>query len=259
MFVPSEGYTVSKNVAYGTHARQTLDVYRPDGLTSPAPVVVFFYGGRWQSGSKEDYRFVGQAFASRGYVTVIADYRLYPSVRYPDFLRDGAQAVAFARAHAAEYGGDGSQLFLAGHSAGAYNVMMLAMDGGSLEAAGGGRGWLSGVIGLAGPYDFLPFTDEDVRDIFSPSPDALTQPVHYARAGMPPMLLATGDADTDVKPRNTASLAAGLRAHGNEVTVKTYPGLAHVGIVLALAQGFRGKAPVLDDAATFIEAHRHAR
>jgi acetyl esterase/lipase len=219
---------------------------------------VFFYGGRWQAGSKADYRFAGQAFASKGFTTVIADYRLFPEVYYPAFVEDGAKAVAWVHEHIADYGGDPQNLFLAGHSAGAYIAVLLTTDDRYLKAAGGGDAWIKGTIGLAGPYDFLPFTDADVREIFSKAKDADTQPINYVRPGLPPMLLITGDQDTDVKPKNTIHLAARLRAAGYEVDERIYPGVAHIGTVLSLANAFRGKAPTLDDAADFVRAHTHA-
>ncbi len=84
---PRSGYTVERDLSYGPNARQRLDLYVPEGAAADAPVLVFFYGGNWQSGSKELYRFVGQAFASRGYVTAIPDYRALPGGPLPDVHR----------------------------------------------------------------------------------------------------------------------------------------------------------------------------
>ena len=139
---PSDTYTVTTDLAYGPEARDRLDLYRPrESADRPAPrggypVVVFFYGGSWNSGERVDYRFVGEALASHGIVTVVADYRLYPQVRYPDFLADCAQAVAWAKREAPRYGGDASRLFVMGHSSGGYNAAMLALDPRWLTAAG---------------------------------------------------------------------------------------------------------------------------
>ena len=96
------GSHVIKDVRYAAHDRGTLDVYEPKHARPGAPVVVFVYGGSWDSGEKAMYRFVGKVLASRGFVTVIPDYRLYPAVKYPDFLRDisrqwgGLAILAFA-------------------------------------------------------------------------------------------------------------------------------------------------------------------
>src|SRR5438067_3005720 len=160
--VPRAGYHVERNLAYGPDARQKLDLYVPDRLAAPAPVLLFFYGGSWKSGSKSLYRAFGQAFASQGMIVAIADYRLYPLVRYPAFLQDGALAFVWLHRHAADHGGDPGRLFLAGHSAGAYIAVMLAADDTYLREAGAGLGQVQGVIGLAGPYDFLPLKDQEL-------------------------------------------------------------------------------------------------
>src|SRR3954469_20427644 len=153
LIVPRSGYHVQRDLAYGADPRQKLDLYVPDRLTGPAPVLLFFYGGSWQSGSKALYRALGQAFFSKGIITAVADYRLYPQVRYPGFVEDGAGAFAWLHQHAAAFGGDRDRLFLTGHSAGAYIAVMLAAEPHYLKAAGADAAWVRGVIGIAGPYD----------------------------------------------------------------------------------------------------------
>jgi acetyl esterase/lipase len=228
-----------------------LDVYAPPGAVG-LPVIVFIYGGSWNSGSKNDYAFAGAALASSGFVSVIPDYRLVPQVRFPDFVEDCAAAVRWAADHAAEYGGDASRIVLVGHSAGAYNVMMLALDAHYLRDAGVDASAVRGAIGLAGPYDFLPFDVNATRDAFGAAPDsALTQPVHFARADAPPLLLLWGEADTTVGQRNLRGLDAAIRATGGRVETKTYPGVDHVGIMLALSRPLRGRAPTLADVTAF--------
>jgi acetyl esterase/lipase len=252
--VPHSGYTIHKNIAYGDNHRQHLDVYVPDNLKSPAGVIVFFYGGRWEKGSKDDYRFAGQAFASKGYITVIADYRLYPEVYFPAFMDDAAQAFAWTHANISQYGGDPAKLFVAGHSAGAYIAIMLTVNDRYLKGAGANRAWIKGAIGMAGPYDFLPFADSDIKAIFSKEKDADTQPINFVAPGLPPILLAHGDKDTEVYPKNTLHMAARLRQMGDPVTERIYPGVAHIGIALSLADGFRSKARLLADIDDFIKA-----
>ncbi len=252
-FVPADGHVVHGGIAYGDHVRQRLDVYVPEPVPSAAPVVVFFYGGRWRSGDRDFYRFVGQALASRGYVAVIADYRLYPEVRFPDFVEDGARAVRWARAHARDHGGDPRKIFVMGHSAGAHIAALLALDPRYLQALGGDRSWLSGMIGLAGPYDFLPLTDDDLKDIFGPPErHPLSQPVSHVDGRNPPLLLLHGRADSAVWPRNTLNLAARVRAAGGPVQTAIYPVMGHVRIVAGLAAPLRFTSPVLDDVVNFI-------
>jgi acetyl esterase/lipase len=220
------------------------------------PVIVFFYGGSWNSGSKKIYPFVAATLARRGNVVVVPDYRLYPEVQFPAFLQDCARAVAWTSAHMAQIGGDPEKLFLMGHSAGAYNVAMLGLDPKFLEEAGTSRNRLAGVIGLAGPYDFLPMVDPEVKAVFATADDGpTTQPVNYVDGHAPPMLLLAGSDDTTVKPRNTVSLAEHIRARGGSVEDKIYPGVAHIGLVIAIAPVFQGKAPVLDDVEAFVKAH----
>lgn len=243
----------ARDVAYADGPRHKLDVYAPPGA-SQLPVIVFVYGGSWSSGSKGDYAFAGAALASRGFVTVIPDYQLVPGVRFPSFIEDCAAAVRWASDHAQEYGGEPSRIVLVGHSAGAYNVMMLALDAHYLRDAGVDGARVRGAVGLAGPYDFLPFDVDATRNAFGQAPDAaLTQPVHFARADAPPLLLLWGEADTTVGPRNLRSLDAAMRAAGGRVETKTYPGVNHVDIMLALSRPLRGRAPTLADVTAFAE------
>ncbi len=251
--VPSDGVSVTRDIAYGEGPRRRLDIYRPALSAGPAPLVVFLYGGSWRTGDKAMYGFVAKPLAARGAVVVVPDYRLYPEVRFPAFLDDNARAVAWAAAHAADLGADGRRVFLVGHSAGAYNAAMLALDPRYLASAGFDRGRLSGVVGLAGAYDFLPITGEDIKPVFASVDDGpLSQPVTYVDGRNPPLLLLAGTADTTVNPRNTRSLAARVRAAGGMARDEFYPGLGHIGIVTAFAPLFQDRAPVLRDVSAFI-------
>ena len=255
--VDSGGSAAKTDLAYGRHSRQKLDVYVPSKQSAAAPVVVVIYGGSWNSGNKNDYAFLGKALSSRGFVAVIADYRLVPEIRFPAFLEDTAEAVAWARTNARQFGGDPDRLYLLGHSAGAYNAVMVALDGQYLRAFGADPSQIRGVIGLAGPYDFLPLDAQSTIAAFGQASDlSKTQPINFVSRNAPAMLLATGDADTTVYPRNTVSLAGKLKAAGASVTVRHYPGVGHIGIMLALSLPLRGTAPVLDDITKFINGER---
>jgi acetyl esterase/lipase len=242
---------LAKDQAYGTHPRQRLDIYAPRKLAAGAkvPVIVWFYGGSWNSGSRQGYAFAGRALASRGFVVAVPDYRLVPEVRYPGFLEDGAAAVKWLRANIARHGGDPDRLVLAGHSAGAYNAAMLALDPRWL---GSDRTAVRGLIGLAGPYDFLPLDVASTQNAFGHVADLpATQPVNHAGAGDPPALLVAGAEDTLVRPRQTAALAQRLKEAGVSAETRLYPGVGHIGVMTALSKPLRGKAPVLQDAADF--------
>lgn len=252
--LPSDGGSrlAARDVAYGGDPRQRLDIYVPESAPANAPVMMFIYGGGWNDGSKNDYSFVGHAFASRGFVTVVPDYRLVPQVRFPDFLHDCAQALRWTQDNIAGQGGDPGRVHLSGHSAGAYNAMMIALDARYGARAGVRPGLVKSVSGLAGPYDFLPLDDPRTIDTFGQFPKlSETQPINFVRAGAPRVFIATGDADTTVFPRNTYALGKTLKAAGAKVEVKTYPGIGHPGILLALGKSFRGNAPALDDIVRF--------
>ncbi|MBI5256558.1 MAG: alpha/beta hydrolase [Burkholderiales bacterium] len=247
---------VAEGQAYGPLARQRYDLYRPAGA-APAggwPLVLFFYGGAWNRGERADYRFVGEALAARGIVVMVADYRLHPEVRYPDFLRDGAAATAHALAMAGQWGASPRRLVLMGHSAGAYNAAMLALDARWLREAGHRPAVLAGWVGLAGPYDFLPITTPEVQAVFHlPAVPPDSQPIRHVGAAPLPALLAAGLADERVNPlRNTRQLAAALRQQGAPVQLREYAGLDHGRVLAALARPLQGLAPVLDDVAGFV-------
>jgi acetyl esterase/lipase len=255
LLVPRWGYDIHRGLAYGDDPRQKLDIYVPHGLKAPAPVLLFFYGGAWQTGNRGDYRAFGQAFASAGIVTVVADYRLYPAVKYPAFVADAAGALAWLHAHAGEYSGDAARIFVSGHSAGAYNAIMLASEPAFVETAGGKPDWIRGVIGISGPYDFLPLEAPEYIDIFHGRDNPDSMPINHVTGKRPPMLLVTGDADGTVYPHNTRNMAAKLRAFASVVEEKHYPGTGHVGIILSLAPGFRGTTHLRQDMLDFIRTH----
>lgn len=258
-------YQKTADLAYGEDPRQRLDIYVPRSGTAttaaaaPAagrPVVVFFYGGSWNSGSRKDYAFVGEALSSRGFIVVVADYRVYPQVRYPEFVRDSAQAVAWTLQHAAEYGGDLKRVFVMGHSAGAYNAAMVALDPRWLHAAGAATGQLRGWIGLAGPYDFLPIANPDVKPVFwYPDSPPDSQPLaHVGESKLPALLIASHQDKLVDAVRNTGGLAQALRAQHSAVEEVYYDNTSHASLVLSLSRPFRHLAPTLDRVAQFIDS-----
>lgn len=241
---------VATDMPYGEGPRRQLDIYAPVAIEQrPLPVIVFIYGGSWANGTREGYHFAARALAAGGFITVVPDYRLVPEVRFPGFVQDCAEAVRWVRKHAPQYGGDPDRIVLVGHSAGAYNAAMLALDP---QFLGPDRAAIKGFAGMAGPYDFLPFNGDVVTNTFAAWPKAEeTQPIHYADASAPPMLLLHGGEDGTVWPKNSINLDRKLRAAGASSELKLYPKLGHVGIVTALARPFRSEAPVLNDITVF--------
>ena len=246
--VPRTGYRVERGLAYGPERRHCLDVYVPD--RPQGPVLVFFYGGSWQSGSRSLYRAVGEAFANEGIVTVVADYGLYPEVKYPTFIEDGALAARVVRDHATTWGGDPKRLFLAGHSAGAYIAVMLGVNPVYLAAQGLAPSDLAGIVGIAGPYDILPLYDPVLIDIFGGARNMATQPIKHASPAAPPMLLVHGTADKTVGAGNSRRLAARL----GRVELIEYAGVGHAGILLSLAHGRRHRTSLHADMLRFLRS-----
>ena len=213
-----------------------MDVYRPAHASAATPVVIFVYGGSWQPGRRGYYRFVGRALSEQGFLVMIPDYRKAPDNAFPVFVEDAAAATAWAREHAAQFGGDPARLFLMGHSAGAHMVALLGTDPRYLGRYGMKPRDLAGVIGLAGPYDFLPITDWRIKRVFADrSQWPASQPVNFVDGDEPPFLLLHGSADHKVWKQNSEHLAARLTAAGEPVSLRILPGIGHLGLVNGFA------------------------
>ena len=253
---PGSALRTSAAVPYGAHPRHKLDIYTPAKGAASAPVVVFFMGGNWVKGERDDFAFVGRALASRGYVVVIPDYRLYPEVKYPDFLDDSAQAVAWTAREIAGFGGDPTRLYVMGHSAGAYNAAMLALDPKYLARHSMKASALRGWIGMAGPYDFMPIENPTTRPVFHfPATPRDSQPINHVGKDNPRALLLASNNDKLVNPvRNTGGLAKKLRDNGVYVKEAYYDGVNHVTLVGSLAAPLRLLSPALDDIDAFIKS-----
>lgn len=251
---PSGGYVRTADLAFGDNPRQRLDVFAPRDAQG-APVVVFWYGGSWRQGDRGKYRFVAEALVREGYVVVLPDYRLTPEARFPDFVDDAALAVAWAAKNIGRHGGDPSRIFAMGHSAGAYNATLAALDPRFLARAGAPPDTIKGVIGLSGPYDVASLRGRTIDAAFgsaSSAPDA--QPASFARPEAPRALLIHGARDTLVPPAHAEFLADALRAAGARVETRIYPDVAHIDIVLGLSSRLRGSSPLLADIAAFVAA-----
>jgi acetyl esterase/lipase len=272
LFVSGSGYRLERGLRYGSERRQMLDVYAPlpgaRQSVEPMPVtsvlvasdarvgtrvVVFLYGGAWRGGSRDYYRFVGEALASQGLVVVIPDYRVYPEVQFPVFNADAARAVRWVRDNIAGYGGNPDDIVLLGHSAGAHIAALLVTDQHYLAAAGVPSAAIRGFVGLAGPYGIDPRAYRITRGPFATVGDpAEAQPTAQVTGGEPPMLLLHGDADGTVWPVNSLALAERVNAAGGAARMIGYPDLGHIGILLAFAEMFRDGVPVFADTVRFI-------
>ena len=240
-------------IAYGNDPRQQLDVYGASG-DGAKPVLIFFHGGAWYHGEREGYAFLGRSFAARGFVTVIADYRKYPDVKFPAFVEDTADAIAWTHTNIAKHNGDPQRIFLMGHSAGAHLSMLAALDPKWLARKNLDSKFIKGVIGLAGPFDFLPMEAGGAADKAMGDWPRLeeTQPITYARADSPPLLLLQGDKDDLVFPHNSQNLKAKTEKAGGKAEYRLYKNVDHYDIIMAVARPFRSKAPVIEDAVEFM-------
>jgi acetyl esterase/lipase len=248
---PLSSRRVASALPYGPEPKQKLDLYGPTA-PGPHPVIVFFYGGAWSEiGDRRDFAFAARTLAALGYVVAVPDYRVLPEVAYPAFLDDCALAVHWVMNGITRFGGDPSRLALGGHSAGAYNAVMLALDSRYRL-----RGRLSAVAGLSGPYDFYPFTEAIGRRTFGHVPDGpATQPINHVAPEAPPMFLGHGNRDTLVGPHNPDSLAARLRPVGVAVEVHHYPELGHAGPVMELGSLIRNRSRLFADLRRFLAEH----
>ena len=247
-----ERYSRTTDLAYGPTAANRFDLYIP-AHPAHSPVVVYFFGGGWNSGDKAWYKFVGAALADAGIIAVLPNYSLYPAARFPVFMQDAAQAVAWSRAHAAEWGGDPERLYVAGHSAGAQIAVMLALNEEYLKRVGGSSHWLRGAIGLAGPYDFLPFNEAYLNDLFGPPANfPASQPINYVRADAPPLLLMCGLRDRRVNPKNTQNLTSALQTAGGQVTTRYFDTAGHADLVVAFSNLRSRRLPVVADISHFV-------
>ncbi len=248
---------IAAAIAYGGHPRQRMDIYRPARPAENAAVIIFFYGGAWQRGNRENYEFVGRRLASMGHYAVVPDYRVYPEVRFPDFVFDGAKATAHVLDNLSEIAGSRRPVFLMGHSAGAHIAMLLAVDSRYLDSVGQRTAALAGVIGLAGPYDFLPLTSEKLQQVF-PTAQAQyrSQPINFIDPDDPPALLAHGDDDRVVWTRNSIRLANDLRNAGIDVELRIYPGVSHIGVMTPFVGFLDDDIGLLDDVQRFVSTGR---
>ena len=246
---PSSTYDRTKNVSFGDGERDKLDIYRAEKPKEGAPVLMFVHGGSWDSGSKGIYKFLAEGFTKSGYDIVVPNYRLYPEAKFPNFLKDNAKAVAFT----AETFPD-RKIVLVGHSAGAYNVLMLALRDEYLKDAGVDKcAVVSGVVALAAPTGIVPLKSDRLIEIF---PDRFTgadAALNNVKGPAPAIFLGHGESDTTVYPKNSTALAEKIIARGGQAQVEIYPGQSHTDVVKVLSRHFDGDATLKADVVKFID------
>ncbi len=262
--VPENGYELVSAIAYGVDSRQKLDIYLPkNSKTSNAPnldtlkkVIIFYYGGNWDSGERADYKFAAEALVSQGYIVVVPDYRVYPEVLFPALMADPASAAKWVKTNIKKYNGDADKVFLAGHSAGAHIAVMMAVNAEYLATESLKPIDFAGVIGLAGPYDFLPLTSDRLKKIFGPEAERWkSQPINFVDGKNPPLLLAVGMKDGTVWPHNSINLAKKIKDNNGQVEVIEFANYGHIDMVAKLAKPLRGNGELLKELVAFIDMY----
>ena len=255
--VPENGYELVSAIEYGDNARQKLDIYLPKAAnqsTTLKKVIIFYYGGNWDSGERADYKFAAEALVSQGYIVVIPDYRVYPEVLFPGFMADPVRAAKWVKTNIKKYNGDANKVFLAGHSAGAHMAVMMAINPEYLAEASLKPSDFAGVIGLAGPYDFLPLKSDRLKTIFGPEAEQWkSQPINFVDGKNPPLFLAIGMKDSTVWPRNSFNLAKKIKQKNGLVEVHEFASYGHVDMVAKLAKPLRGNGELLNAVGNFIK------
>ncbi len=250
---------VGDGIIFSEKTGQKVDVWAKPGGDAKKPVIIFFYGGGWTNGARDHYGWAGKAFAAKDFIAVVPDYRKVPQVRFPAFVEDGAEAIKWVRDNISRYGGDPSRITISGHSAGAHIAMMLTLDQHYLADIGVDPKIIRATVGLSGPYDFLPLDSRRSINAMSKWPRLEeTQPIHFARADAPPIMVVTSTEDDTVKPRNAILLSEKLHSLGAFVDFRVYQGLNHEAVAMALSKPFRGTAPVLDVTTDFLKEHSQA-
>ncbi len=247
---------VGEGIIFAEKTGLKLDIWAKPDADKKKPVVIFFYGGGWANGARDHYGWAGKALAAKDFIAVVPDYRKVPDVRFPAFVEDGAEAIKWVRDNISRYGGDPSRITISGHSAGAHIAMMLTLDQHYLSDLGVNPQIIRATVGLSGPYDFLPLDSRRSINAMSKWPRLEeTQPIHFARADAPPIMVVTSTEDDTVKPRNAILLSEKLHSLGAFVDFRVYQGLNHEAVAMALSKPFRATAPVLDVTTAFLIEH----
>lgn len=246
---PSSTFDRAKNVSFGEGERDKLDIYRAETPKENAPVLMFVHGGSWDSGSKGIYKFLAEGFTQSGYDMVVPNYRIYPDAKFPNFLEDNAKAVAFT---AETF--PGRKIVLIGHSAGAYNVLMLGLRDEYLSGAGVNRcETVAGVVGLAAPTGIVPLESARLIEIFPDRFTAADAVLNNVNAPAPAIFLGHGESDTTVYPKNSTALAEKVTARGGSAQVEIYPGQSHTDVVKVLSRHFDNDTTLKADIVEFID------
>ena len=236
-----EGTKVERDLAYGDHARQKLDVYLPAG-DGPFPLVLWVHGGGWQGGSKEGGN-PALGLLGRGFAVASTNYRLSQHAPFPAQIHDVKAAVRYLRANAKKYKLDADRFGVAGASAGGHLVALLG-TGGDVKALEGDVGSkdvsskVHCVLDFFGPTDLARLSpprakENPVTRLLGGSPAdkrtlaTLANPITHVTKDDPPFLIVHGDKDTLVPLSQSELLHDALKKAGLDVTLKVVPSAGH--------------------------------
>lgn len=229
-------YNIQENIPYYSESvrggnqyiqeRCLLDFYYPDNKTN-YPTVVWFHGGGLRAGEKE----IPQALKDKGVAVVGVNYRLFPKVGAPEYIKDAAAAVAWTFNNIERYGGDTSLIFISGHSAGGYLASMVGLDKRWLIPHGIDANRIAGLIPFSG-HTITHFTVREEMGIDGKQPiiDDLA-PLYHVRSDAPPLLLITGDRELELLGRyeENAFMMRMMRVAGhNDTKIYEMDGYGHL-------------------------------
>lgn len=251
-------FRVIHHLAYGQDDRQQLDLYIPmdDAVNqAPKPIILFIHGGSWQTGSKDEYLFVGESFSKAGYVTAIMNYRLAPQHKYPDYVQDTALALRWLTDHAHEYEANPEQMIVMGHSAGGFNAVEAVVNSQWLNEVNVPVSNIKAVVGIAGPYSFNFHNFDNAKDAFdsNTTPDAV-MPDRHVRVDAPPHLLLVATDDVTVKADNAVKMAKALRDKNIPVQMQFIQGASHISIMATIATRLSWYKPTRHIILTYLDS-----
>lgn len=221
-----------KNLQYGSEKRQELDIYEPAEIDDDTEIVLFIYGGGWESGDKGIHKFIGRAWARHNFIVILPNYRLAPEATYPDQLRDIVRSIKWLQDNYEEFS---DKFYLAGHSAGAHLASLTGFSDRWLAEAQLGSANILGFILLAGVYQFYPFEKADPRVRSFLGDERYweeAQPFNIVDKSTSPVFLAHGENDSEVLAAQTVQLSERLEELNVEHETLLEEGVGHIGLLL---------------------------
>lgn len=217
-----------KDIAYAGDdlPKHKLDVYVPKDKKN-FPVMVFFHGGGWKAGDRSEYPLLGNRFAKAGIGVVIPSYRLMPQNPYPTQMEDAAAALAWVYRNIAQYGGDASRIYVAGHSSGGHLASLLALDPKYLQKYEIPADAIHGVVSMSGAYNVGGLEAFQAADD-DPSP------IDHVRAHAPPFLIMYCRWDYFGLPKQARDFADALKGRFVDARLVYLPGESHISEILSM-------------------------